>query len=901
MNQTHDFDAVIMLTWSNWKTEPRSNRYHYATRFAKTVPVLFVQPWGAQGSPLVIETTEVHNVDIIHAPQEFGSAEVISLRTLLRARGIRRPLLWIYDSLHYNRLIEDFHNCFKVYHATEDYFTDTEGLALSDKNLVKDSIRRLFSVVDLFVCVSDGVAKSVIAEGVAPADCLILPNGCDADFFLRSVSEVTVRPNDHLNKNIAIFQGGINQRLDYDLLLSVVRALPEWQFRFCGGQSNHVDWQMLLAEKNVKYLGNLKPKSIAHELALASVGIIPFIQDQWIRNSLPLKAFEYVACGLPVVSVPIDALAEYPDLFQFAETAGEFVEALKVAVSKRYDSALLAARQKAARENSYDLRFRKLTHVLMTRYRSLVEEPKRLSLCVLFDQVSTSVGTIREHLSAFSRFSKNDITFLPCTNHHAIRSESEDLSSVDLSIFDAVIVHYSVRLSLREHLNESFARALELFNGVKVLFIQDEYEGTEIARSWMDRLGFDIVYTNVPKSGVGYVYPTFRFPATDFLPTLTGYVPDDIQLERFIRPLAERALFVGYRGRKLPAVYGRLGYEKFLIGEVVKAIAEESGIPVDIEVDDSKRIYGDRWYEFLGSVRSTLGTESGSNVFDFDGSLKSKVSHFEKNNPGAAFEEIARYCLAEQEGVVCMNQISPKIFEAIRLRTVLVLFEGEYSGVVKPDLHYLPLKKDFSNLRDIFDKLQDIEFIEKITQRAYIDIVASGKYSYRSFIRSMDDDLDLRVLHAKKRKALVGAVFSVESDGGLRPVLPMMPLNLSAGASPFECSLSRVDLGKKFSARIQVDSPETHSVPGLFSKDPVDLTGSNGKGLGFLLYMLLRAIWHFSPLFLRNRITGLCRLFLVKHFSVVKRRNLLFRVARRLWHLLPFSVRVRVASFVRHG
>ena len=37
-------DEVVMLTWCEWNSRPRSNHYHYASRFAKQVPVLFVQP-----------------------------------------------------------------------------------------------------------------------------------------------------------------------------------------------------------------------------------------------------------------------------------------------------------------------------------------------------------------------------------------------------------------------------------------------------------------------------------------------------------------------------------------------------------------------------------------------------------------------------------------------------------------------------------------------------------------------------------------------------------------------------------------------------------------------------------------------------------------------------------------
>ena len=72
---------------------------------------------------------------------------------------------------------------------------------------------------------------------------------------------------------------------------------------------------------------------------------------------------------------------------------------------------------------------------------------------------------------------------------------------------------------------------------------------------------------------------------------------------------------------------------KYRIGVDVKALAQERGLPVDIEVDDTKRIYGTDWYRFLGSARATLGTESGSNVFDFDGNVRSEIERRLAQNP----------------------------------------------------------------------------------------------------------------------------------------------------------------------------------------------------------------------------------------------------------------------------
>jgi hypothetical protein len=89
-----------------------------------------------------------------------------------------------------------------------------------------------------------------------------------------------------------------------------------------------------------------------------------------------------------------------------------------------------------------------------------------------------------------------------------------------------------------------------------------------------------------------------------------------------------------------------------------------------------------------------------------------------------------------------MNQVSPKIFEAIRLRTALVLFEGEYSGAVEAGRHYIPLARDFSNVDEVFTKLDDLDFLTALTERAFHEIIESGRYSYRAFVEGVDNHLD---------------------------------------------------------------------------------------------------------------------------------------------------------------
>jgi hypothetical protein len=305
----------------------------------------------------------------------------------------------------------------------------------------------------------------------------------------------------------------------------------------------------------------------------------------------------------------------------------------------------------------------------------------------------------------------------------------------------------------------AYAEALRKFGGLKVLFIQDEYDSTEVARRWIERLGIHVIFTCVPKDYVQMVYPPSRFPYVEFQQTLTGYVP--IHLERPARPLKplnRRKCLLGYRGRELPYWYGDLGREKLVIGQRMRDHCEKRGISCDIEWSTEKRIYGPRWYEFLEDCKGTLGTESGANVFDFDGRLRAQIESQLAREPQVTYPEIHRRYLADHEGRVVMNQISPKVFEAIALKTALILFDGCYSGVLQPNVHYIPLKKDFSNVEEVFQKLQDDGFLTELTQRAHRDIVQSGRYSYRTFIQEMDDFITERVRRGNDIEFVSGVI-----------------------------------------------------------------------------------------------------------------------------------------------
>ncbi len=358
------------------------------------------------------------------------------------------------------------------------------------------------------------------------------------------------------------------------------------------------------------------------------------------------------------------------------------------------------------------------------RIRSIDHE---YNILVLYHSGSVFTKNLRDHLHSFSIYSKFNVFYADAS--------VESKCYFDVNLFDALIIHYSCALYRKDYISPSFREAIRGFMGPKLAFTQDEYDTTETTIQNLDQFGIDIFFTNVLDENFEKVYPKARLPKITLVNTLTAYVPLGLKDDRSLRPLRDRPIIVGYRGRSLHFKYGDLGQEKLNIGIRMKQACAERGLACDIEWTEQGRIYWNRWNDFLESCRVTLGTETGSNVFDFDGSLRSRIDADLASNPGFGYVDIkARHLVGEEGRFGVMGQVSGKVFEAIAHKTALVMFEGRYSDAVVPDRHYIVLKKDFSNLDEVMSKIGDMDLLEEMVERAYVDIIASEKYSYAKFV-----------------------------------------------------------------------------------------------------------------------------------------------------------------------
>jgi hypothetical protein len=300
--------------------------------------------------------------------------------------------------------------------------------------------------------------------------------------------------------------------------------------------------------------------------------------------------------------------------------------------------------------------------------------------------------------------------------------------------FDAVILHNTLlglRWSATFYNWKSGLNWLRDLNCVKLAIPQDEYDHCEVLDEWLLELGVSGIFTNFDENYRKILYPLMSSQAS-FYRCFTGYIDDLIakQYAEKLPPTEARPYDIVYRASHLPYWFGSQGQLKHEIGDIIGQRALEYGLNCNISTRLEDTIVDNQWFDFLASGKTIIGCESGSSALDRRGEIKAQIQHILKENPQLSFAEVSALMPVGWDEYRFFA-ISPRHFEAIITKTCQILVEGQYDGVLEADRHYIPLKRDFSNLTEVLEKVKDSKLIEEITERAYQEIYLSGKNNYQ--------------------------------------------------------------------------------------------------------------------------------------------------------------------------
>ena len=372
---------IVCVGFADWQGGFWTNQQHLMSRLAVDNRVLFVESLGLRRPQIAagdarrvvrrvrgaLEGTRI--LDDVHVLSPLvlpfhgnrpvralnGRLLTLSVSRAARRIGIRRPILWAYVP-QAEILIDRLDPALIIYHCVDDIAAQ-KGV---DAVAFRESERRFASHADLVIASSSTLADRMreISDNVLEA-----PNVADTALFSTALESgpvdtaLAALPEPRL-----IFVGAITAtKLDLDLLADLARIRPDWSLALVGSVGlgdPGTDISRLEALPNVHVLGPRRQSELPAVLRGADVGLIPYRQSPLTASIFPMKVYEYLAAGLPVVSTPLPALSDVTDVAR-AGDAAEMAARIEAALA-RDDADLRMERSRAAAGHSWEARLEQL-------------------------------------------------------------------------------------------------------------------------------------------------------------------------------------------------------------------------------------------------------------------------------------------------------------------------------------------------------------------------------------------------------------------------------------------------------------------------------------------------------------------------------------------------------------
>jgi len=243
---------------------------------------------------------------------------------------------------------------------------------------------------------------------------------------------------------------------------------------------------------------------------------------------------------------------------------------------------------------------------------------------------------------------------------------------------------------------------LQSSTALKVAMPQDDYDCAFILDNWLSEWQIDLVYTVCPHNW-DLLYP--RLHQTGRLRLgYTGYILDsELRELGTTKDWEGRSIDVSYRTSQLPPNFGELGYLKSEIVNLFRQkLPAKNELILDMSTHAKNRITGNAWYSFLENSRFVLVSPSGSSLIDPFGDLRQEVqtAPLKSMKPDEFLSSIEGLRFIECENTM----LSPRNIEACLLGTTQVAITAEYSGILQPNVHYIPLDTSLDIAARIRDK-----------------------------------------------------------------------------------------------------------------------------------------------------------------------------------------------------
>ncbi|CAM3895508.1 glycosyltransferase [Mesobacillus zeae] len=206
------------------------------------------------------------------------------------------------------------------------------------------------------IATADKLYKDIL-DTREPIRSALITNGVDYLHFSEKAKDSRTPLMDHIineKKPIIGYFGALASWFDYDLMEKLAQSKVDYQLVLIGlDYDQSINKSRLLAYPNVHYLGAVPYDQLPFYAQKFDISVIPFLINEVTISTSPIKLFEYMAVGRPIVTTALPECLKYKTVF-VANNHTDFLEKVEYALSAKSDVHLKDALQKEARKNTWN-------------------------------------------------------------------------------------------------------------------------------------------------------------------------------------------------------------------------------------------------------------------------------------------------------------------------------------------------------------------------------------------------------------------------------------------------------------------------------------------------------------------------------------------------------------------
>ncbi|MDP3468955.1 MAG: glycosyltransferase [Daejeonella sp.] len=280
------------------------------------------------------------------------------MKMAIRKNKIRDYIYINSFNFHYPGIADPLKPALSVYHCVDPMIIpyDMKHGIISENELVLKS--------DLVICTSRMLYDDKKQQN---PNTYFIPNAADIEHSSKALDD-GLKINHHLDRikrPVIGYAGSIERRFNYDLIKQVIDANPDKSFVFAGPLMPEFVPEWFLKTPNLHYIGRLPFQDMPGLIKGFDIAIIPFKKDEVSRTIFPLKLFEYLGAGKPVIATDFNPdLEEFTHgMVSFCRDSISFSNAIEDTL-KTDNLHLKQARITVAKENTWEKRGEEIAELM---------------------------------------------------------------------------------------------------------------------------------------------------------------------------------------------------------------------------------------------------------------------------------------------------------------------------------------------------------------------------------------------------------------------------------------------------------------------------------------------------------------------------------------------------------